>query len=36
VNNIFLKKPQFKNVAQAEAETEAPAQLRWEVGFGKE
>lgn len=32
----FLKKLQFKNVTQAESESEAPAQLRWEVGFGKE
>lgn len=29
----FLKKLQFKRVAPAEAETEAPAPLRWEVGF---
>lgn len=31
--HCFLKKLQFKRVAPAEAETEAPAQLRWEVGF---
>lgn len=35
MGSIFWKKLQLKNVAQAEAETEASAQLRWKIVFGK-
>lgn len=31
----FFEKLQLKNMARAELETEASAQLRWEIVFGK-